>query len=183
MCLNFVFSFLFVIPAVCTLGYVNCFVNPCRFATCPNHPTATCRANYCGGCNAEWFIGPLQVNCQGEHFYPFLLTVPRAIIKEAQPPNVYYLLLSYQGSVDCKEYAWWQRCVCVCMCVLGVGTWAFHLPVKQILSEISSLSPFLYRYVCSSVCHRPLLSATMSCWVDVGQSQPDWLLWHLSPYV
>ncbi|OQV14515.1 hypothetical protein BV898_11237 [Hypsibius exemplaris] len=36
---------------------VNCFVNPCRFARCPNVPAAICHANYCGGCNAQWFLG------------------------------------------------------------------------------------------------------------------------------
>ena len=34
---------------------VNCFVDPCLLATCPAHPTAVCVANFCGGCNAEFF--------------------------------------------------------------------------------------------------------------------------------
>jgi hypothetical protein len=32
----------------------NCFVNPCDVSTCAE-PDAVCEANYCGGCNAEWF--------------------------------------------------------------------------------------------------------------------------------
>ena len=36
---------------------INCFVNPCTAASCPNIPTATCRADYCGGCNARWYVG------------------------------------------------------------------------------------------------------------------------------
>ena len=36
---------------------VNCFANPCDVTTCPNHPNATCRADYCGGCYALFFDG------------------------------------------------------------------------------------------------------------------------------
>ena len=39
----------------CTLGIYNCLVDPCSSATCPAQPTATCIANYCGGCNAHFF--------------------------------------------------------------------------------------------------------------------------------
>jgi Tissue inhibitor of metalloproteinase len=31
-----------------------CFVDPCTTATCGD-PTAVCEANYCGGCNAEFY--------------------------------------------------------------------------------------------------------------------------------
>ncbi len=34
---------------------VNCFVDPCRFGKCPAHPTAVCRSDFCGGCNARFF--------------------------------------------------------------------------------------------------------------------------------
>lgn len=33
---------------------VNCFVDPCQVATC-DVAGASCRSNYCGGCNAEWY--------------------------------------------------------------------------------------------------------------------------------
>lgn len=34
---------------------VNCLVNPCDVTTCPTHPNATCRPNYCYGCNHAFF--------------------------------------------------------------------------------------------------------------------------------
>ncbi|OQV14517.1 hypothetical protein BV898_11239 [Hypsibius exemplaris] len=40
---------------------VNCFVNPCRLAQCSRVPAAVCRANYCGGCSAQWFVGTRDV--------------------------------------------------------------------------------------------------------------------------
>lgn len=33
---------------------VNCFADPCSVSSCPVEG-ATCQANYCGGCNAEWY--------------------------------------------------------------------------------------------------------------------------------
>ena len=46
---------------------VNCFVNPCQFASCPDVYGATCVADYCGGCNARWLLNGLEVTnqCQG----------------------------------------------------------------------------------------------------------------------
>ena len=44
---------------------VQCDGDPCRDAVCPSHPTAVCRADYCGGCTAKWFIGDEQVTCTG----------------------------------------------------------------------------------------------------------------------
>ena len=32
-----------------------CFAAPCKVATCPAHPDATCREEYCGGCIARFF--------------------------------------------------------------------------------------------------------------------------------
>ncbi|XP_078603947.1 uncharacterized protein LOC144877775 [Branchiostoma floridae x Branchiostoma japonicum] len=34
---------------------VSCFEDPCVTAECPAHPTAMCKANYCGGCNAVFY--------------------------------------------------------------------------------------------------------------------------------
>ncbi|KAJ8020411.1 Neurogenic locus notch-like protein 1 [Holothuria leucospilota] len=34
---------------------VQCLVNPCDTARCPSSLDATCRANFCGGCNAEFY--------------------------------------------------------------------------------------------------------------------------------
>ncbi|XP_072025365.1 kielin/chordin-like protein isoform X3 [Amphiura filiformis] len=33
---------------------VNCFADPCTVTSCAAYPDATCQANYCGGCNAEF---------------------------------------------------------------------------------------------------------------------------------
>ena len=46
---------------------VNCFVDPCQYAQCPAVEGAECEANYCGGCNAEWFLDGEDVteSCQG----------------------------------------------------------------------------------------------------------------------
>lgn len=30
---------------------------------CPAFPAATCEANYCGGCNADWFVNGHKVDC------------------------------------------------------------------------------------------------------------------------
>ncbi|CAF5012180.1 unnamed protein product [Rotaria sp. Silwood1] len=44
---------------------VQCFADPCQGATCSAYPNATCAANYCGGCNTEWFTDSgKQVQCE-----------------------------------------------------------------------------------------------------------------------
>ena len=40
----------------CTLPF-NCLVDPCEVTRCPAFPDAKCRADYCGGCNARFFVG------------------------------------------------------------------------------------------------------------------------------
>ena len=48
---------------------VNCLVNPCQFASCPNVCGATCVADYCGGCHARWLLHGMEVTdqCQSTH--------------------------------------------------------------------------------------------------------------------
>jgi len=41
---------------------VNCFVDPCNYASCPGRSDAVCRANYCGGCNSEWWVGDVKLS-------------------------------------------------------------------------------------------------------------------------
>lgn len=63
--INFVLILLIVVSLLCLVGsaatqcspsdMVNCFVDPCTETRCPAYPTATCRPNYCGGCNAEFY--------------------------------------------------------------------------------------------------------------------------------
>ena len=46
----------------CLEGYVECFVNPCEVTDCPAYPNATCEADYCGGCNANFYENGELVN-------------------------------------------------------------------------------------------------------------------------
>ena len=48
----------------CPEGWVDCFIDPCEMENCPSYPNAECIANYCGGCNAEWFVNGEQVFCE-----------------------------------------------------------------------------------------------------------------------
>ena len=41
----------------------NCLVNPCDVTKCPAYPSATCTADYCGGCNAIFKVDGRVVNC------------------------------------------------------------------------------------------------------------------------
>ena len=40
---------------------VNCFVDPCQFAKCPAHTNAECVSDFCGGCNARFFVDSEEV--------------------------------------------------------------------------------------------------------------------------
>ena len=42
---------------------VNCFMDPCQFASCPAFPTAVCEADYCGGCYARFFVEMKSQTC------------------------------------------------------------------------------------------------------------------------
>ncbi|KAH3797136.1 hypothetical protein DPMN_150711 [Dreissena polymorpha] len=61
----------------CSIGIVQCVVNPCNVSTCSNYPTAKCTANYCGGCHAVYTMEGKDVThlcnatlCQNERdFY------------------------------------------------------------------------------------------------------------------
>ncbi|CAG5123263.1 unnamed protein product, partial [Candidula unifasciata] len=39
----------------------NCFVAPCDVSTCPRYPNARCVDDYCGGCNARYFVNDTEV--------------------------------------------------------------------------------------------------------------------------
>lgn len=47
-------------PNLCDV-IVSCLVDPCDSASCPYNPTATCIADYCGGCNARWYCGEADI--------------------------------------------------------------------------------------------------------------------------
>ncbi|KAK3580544.1 hypothetical protein CHS0354_009500 [Potamilus streckersoni] len=42
---------------------VRCFVNPCDMTDCPAYPGANCVANYCAGCNADYYVHGKKVDC------------------------------------------------------------------------------------------------------------------------
>ncbi|XP_064603800.1 uncharacterized protein LOC135469187 [Liolophura sinensis] len=42
---------------------LSCFANPCEVNSCPAYPLAECRANYCGGCSAEYYVEGQRVDC------------------------------------------------------------------------------------------------------------------------
>eukprot|EP00456_Euglypha_rotunda_P036393 TRINITY_DN2794_c0_g1_i4.p1 TRINITY_DN2794_c0_g1~~TRINITY_DN2794_c0_g1_i4.p1 ORF type:complete len:377 (+),score=21.31 TRINITY_DN2794_c0_g1_i4:137-1132(+) len=42
---------------------VQCFVDPCTVQSCPAYPDATCQANYCTGCDTEWYWEGKKVDC------------------------------------------------------------------------------------------------------------------------
>uniref|UniRef100_A0A7S4M6N3 Uncharacterized protein n=1 Tax=Vannella robusta TaxID=1487602 RepID=A0A7S4M6N3_9EUKA len=39
----------------CETECVDCFQDPCTSYSCKDNPNWTCQANYCGGCNREWY--------------------------------------------------------------------------------------------------------------------------------
>nr|KAI8760375.1 hypothetical protein BgiMline_007528 [Biomphalaria glabrata] len=49
-------------PKLCA-NIVNCFVRPCQFAQC-SVSGAVCMDDYCGGCNARWYVGNTEVTSQ-----------------------------------------------------------------------------------------------------------------------
>lgn len=46
---------------------VQCFAEPCAVNSCPRYPNAECRDDYCGGCNARYYVDNREVTrfCQG----------------------------------------------------------------------------------------------------------------------
>ena len=49
---------------------VNCVIDPCEVTACPAFPNATCRADFCGGCNARFFIQRQEVTDQCNEIAP-----------------------------------------------------------------------------------------------------------------
>ncbi|RUS91088.1 hypothetical protein EGW08_001113, partial [Elysia chlorotica] len=46
----------------------NCLFPPCLYSICAAQPKAVCRNDYCGGCNARFFLGSRDVTstCQDQ---------------------------------------------------------------------------------------------------------------------
>ena len=49
---------------------VNCLVDPCRYSSCRAYPSAVCRSDYCGGCNARFYLGKREVTKQCNDIRP-----------------------------------------------------------------------------------------------------------------
>ncbi|XP_021351240.1 kielin/chordin-like protein [Mizuhopecten yessoensis] len=51
------------LPSPCKKGVhmVQCFANPCDVQQCPSLPHAACVSDYCGGCNARFYINNEEV--------------------------------------------------------------------------------------------------------------------------
>lgn len=52
--------------------YVRCAGHPCEENKCPAFPDAKCVANYCRGCNADFFVNGKLVDCSKHCFEPHL---------------------------------------------------------------------------------------------------------------
>ena len=48
----------------CIEGYVECFVNPCEMIDCLAYPNAYCIPDYCGGCNANFYLNNILITDQ-----------------------------------------------------------------------------------------------------------------------
>eukprot|EP00486_Rosalina_sp_Unknown_P009047 CAMPEP_0201595752 /NCGR_PEP_ID=MMETSP0190_2-20130828/192645_1 /ASSEMBLY_ACC=CAM_ASM_000263 /TAXON_ID=37353 /ORGANISM="Rosalina sp." /LENGTH=1032 /DNA_ID=CAMNT_0048055839 /DNA_START=42 /DNA_END=3141 /DNA_ORIENTATION=+ len=73
---------------------VNCFVDPCRFATCPGVQGATCESNYCGGCNAIFkdpftLKGLTQSQCHPTHPFPIEIGPIPPMVPPTRPEYPY----------------------------------------------------------------------------------------------
>ena len=49
---------------------VQCLVDPCDVTTCPAFPEAKCRSDFCGGCNAHFFIRKREVTAKCQQIKP-----------------------------------------------------------------------------------------------------------------
>ncbi|XP_078580827.1 uncharacterized protein LOC144864527 [Branchiostoma floridae x Branchiostoma japonicum] len=68
------------VPEVCPKDQplYNCLVDPCEGKTCPGTPDAQCVANYCGGCNTEFYTCGCVPACCGGHNQPCDTGLPHA---------------------------------------------------------------------------------------------------------
>ena len=48
---------------------VYCKVNPCQVNKCAKYPDAICKPNYCGGCNADFYLNGEKVDCKNPSSY------------------------------------------------------------------------------------------------------------------
>eukprot|EP01084_Bolivina_argentea_P093880 168790_1 len=67
----------------CHLGWVHCDAPPCLISTCNNYPQAICRDNYCGGCNADYYMSGIKLTSDQCGAPIIKITTPSPTI---QPP-------------------------------------------------------------------------------------------------
>ena len=60
---NILSTFLSISECAKGVPLVFCASNPCDSKRCSAYPNAECKANYCGGCNAEFFVDDKKVDC------------------------------------------------------------------------------------------------------------------------
>ena len=53
-----------LINCAANIPRARCYVSPCKYAKCPGEPTAECIDNYCGGCNAIFFLNGKRLKRQ-----------------------------------------------------------------------------------------------------------------------
>ena len=58
---------------------MQCFVAPCSVTKCARHPEAVCIDDYCGGCNARFFVGSREVTRRCRNTGMFIARFPAGL--------------------------------------------------------------------------------------------------------
>ena len=71
---DYCYSAIYYCAGECAPGVylMRCTAIPCDVNDCPAYPRAECRNNYCGGCNAEFFVNNRKVDCRERGSEPLL---------------------------------------------------------------------------------------------------------------
>lgn len=97
---------------------VNCATDPCSAAKCRKYPTAKCFSNFCGGCNAEFYVGYTNVDCNEEKKTTTVSGQCAQEQKEIQSRNNGILLGQYRP--QCEDNGDYKQMQCqegYCWCV------------------------------------------------------------------
>lgn len=94
---------------------VNCFADPCQVNTCEAFPEATCVSNFCGGCNADFFVDGKKVNCSGSCVKTVSTAVYQSIKNAPREPDL-------SSRVGCKLILGLQHRILV-YSTLGINDW------------------------------------------------------------
>ncbi|XP_002734594.1 kielin/chordin-like protein [Saccoglossus kowalevskii] len=93
----------------------HCVADPCEVTECPLYPNAQCVSNFCGGCNADFFVDEKLVDC----------TEKRGKCPNLKPPSDLSLVrcgLFCAGDVDCdgELKCCYDGCSSWCLQPIGV---------------------------------------------------------------